>query len=343
MGLQEVAGGRGGAESGVDDGCRGLAVQGDAERVGDGAVDGGGDQRVDELQPGVGFFGGGRREDAGIAQPPGGVDGLLGAEGGDPGGEVLWDGGAEDGAGPGEADGGGAEAFQAGDEAAAALGGGEVAQLRGVRLDGGQALAADLGGEFDGLEGVAGGDGPRLLAEGVVGVGADGLADQGGDGGGGERGQGQRALSRPAGQRTEGVGVLGQFVGAVGDDEEQREVFGARREGGEPAEGLGVGPVGVVEDEGDGGALDDEVGEDPVESVAQALGVGRGALFGGAESEGRADDGVPAPEGGAQFLLGGAGELGLDELAGDVEGLTLLLLTAAGGEDGAVADVGATA
>lgn len=120
-------------------------------------------------------------------------------------------------------------------------------------------------------------------------------------------------------------------------------MFGARGEGGEPAEGLGVGPVGVVEDEGDGGALDDEVGEDPVESVTQALGVGRSALFGGAQTEGRADDGVPAPEGGAQFLLGGAGELGLDELAGDVEGLALLLFTAAGGEDGAVADVGATA
>lgn len=146
MGLQQVAGGRGGAESGVDDGCRGLAVQGDAECVGDGAVDGGGDERVDELQSGVGvgFLGGGRREDTGVAQPPGGVHGLLGAEGGDPGGEVLRDGGAQDGAGPGEADGGGAEAFEAGDEAAAALGGGEVAQLRGVRLDRGQALPRTL-------------------------------------------------------------------------------------------------------------------------------------------------------------------------------------------------------
>ncbi len=172
---------------------------------------------------------------------------------------------------------------------------------------------------------------------------ADGLADQGGDGGRGERGQGQRALSRPAGQRTEGVGVRGQFVGAVGDHEEQREVFGARGEGGEPAEGLGVGPVGVVEDEDDRGALDDEVGEHPVEPVAQTLGVGRDALFRGAESEGRADDGVPTSEGGAQLLLGGAGELGLDELAGDVEGLALLLFAAPGGEDGAVAGEGAAA
>ncbi len=172
---------------------------------------------------------------------------------------------------------------------------------------------------------------------------AEGLTDQGGDGGRGERREGQRALSRPARQRTEGIGVRGQFVGAVGDDEEQRKVFGARSVGGEPAEGLGVGPVRVVEDEGDGGALDDEMGEDPVESVAQALGVGRGALFGGAESEGGSDDGVPAAEGGAELLLGGAGQLGLDELAGDVEGLALLLFATAGGEDGAGAGVGAAA
>ncbi len=349
MGLQEVAGGGGGAESGVDDGSGGLAVQGDAQRVGDGAVDGGGDEGVDELQPGLrsvvrGSRGGsGGREDARVPQAGGGAGGLLGAEGGDACGDVLGDGGAEDGAGPGEADGGGAEAFEAGDEAAAALGGGEVGQLRGVLLDGSQSPAPDLGGEFDGFEGVAGGDGPGLVAEGVVGVFADGVADERGDGGRGERGEGQRALSRPARQRAEGIGVRGQFVGAVGDDEEQREVFGARGEGGEPAQGLGVGPVRVVEDEGDGGAFDDEVGEDPVEAVAQALGVGRGALFGGAESEGGADDGVPAPEGGAQLLFGGAGELGLDELAGDVEGLALLLFAAAGGEDGAGAGVGAAA
>ncbi|GAA3115104.1 hypothetical protein GCM10020254_72100 [Streptomyces goshikiensis] len=184
------------------------------------------------------------RQDAGVAQPRGGVDGLLGAEAGDAGGEVLRNGGAEDRAGPGEADGGGSEAVQPGDEAAAALCGDEVAQLRGAGRGGLQSLVPDLGGEFDGLEGVAGGDGPGLPAEGVVGVLAHGLADQGGDGGGGERREAERALSGPAGQRTEGLGVRGQFVGAVGDDEQQRKVFGARGEGGEPAEGFGGRPSG---------------------------------------------------------------------------------------------------
>ncbi len=171
----------------------------------------------------------------------------------------------------------------------------------------------------------------------------DRLADQGGHGGLGERCEGQRAVSRAAGQRTERLGVRGQFLGAVRDDEEQREVLGARGERGEPGEGFGVGPVGVVEDEGDGGALHGEVGEDPVEAVAQALGVGRGALFGGAQAERGADDGVPAAEGGVQFLLGVAGQLGLDELAGDVEGLALLLFAAAGGQQRAVAGEGAAA
>lgn len=346
MGLQQVPGGGGGPESRVDHGRGGLAVQGDAQGVGDRAVYGGGDEGVYELQPGGfvggGFLGGGR-QDAGVAQPPGGVDGLLGAESRDAGREFPGDVGAEDGAGPGEADGGGAEAVQAGDEAAAALGGGEVAQQRCAGFDGGEALVPDLRGELDGFEGVAGGDGPGLAAERLVGVVSDGFADQAGDGLGGERCEAQWAVSRAAGQRTEGLGVRGQFVGAVGDDEEEREVFGARGEGGEPGEGFGVGPVGVVQDEGDGGALHDEVGEDPVQSVAQALGVGRGALFGRAEAEGGADDGVPAAEGFAQFRVGGAGQLGLDELAGYVEGLALLLFAAAGREDGAGLGVGAAA
>ncbi|GAA3384783.1 hypothetical protein GCM10017750_60650 [Streptomyces racemochromogenes] len=85
------------------------------------------------------------------------------------------------------------------------------------------------------------------------------------------------------------------------------------------------------------------MGQDPVESVAQALGVGRGALGGGAQAEGGADDGVPAAERGAEFGLGSAGELGLDELAGDVEGLALFLFAAAGGEEGAGAGEGAAA
>lgn len=196
VGLQEVAGGGGRSESGVDGGRGGVAVQGDPQGVGDGPVEGGGDDRVDELQSRVWFFCGG--EDAGVAEPAGGVDGLLGAGGRDAGGEVARDGGAEDGAGPGEADGGGAEALQAGDEPAAVLGGGEVAQQRCVPLDGREGLLPYLRGEFDGLEGVSGGEGPDLAAKRVLRVVAEGLADQGGDGFGGERGQVQgRCPARP--------------------------------------------------------------------------------------------------------------------------------------------------
>ncbi|GHA93113.1 hypothetical protein GCM10010305_41070 [Streptomyces termitum] len=169
---------------------------------------------------------------------------------------------------------------------------------------------------------------------------ADPVADQAGDGVGGERGEAVRALSGPVAGELDGF--LGEFVGPVGDDEEHGEVLGARGEGVEPAEGLGVGPVGVVEDDHERGAADGEVVEDPVEAVAQALGVGRGA-GGGAQSEGGADDVVPGAEAFAEFGVGGVDELGLEELAGDVEGDALLLVAAAGGEDGAAAGRGAAA
>jgi hypothetical protein len=107
MGLHQVAGGGRGAESGVDDGPGGLAVQGDPYGVGDGPVDGGGDQRVDE------FEGARSREDAGVAQSVGGAGGLLAAEARDGRGESGRDLGAEHGARPGEPDGRGAEAFEA--------------------------------------------------------------------------------------------------------------------------------------------------------------------------------------------------------------------------------------
>lgn len=77
------------------------------------------------------------------------------------------------------------------------------------------------------------------------------------------------------------------------------------------------------------------MGEDPVEAVAQTLGVGGCAGLRDAEAQGGADDGVPTAQGGADFGVGRAGELGLDELAGDVEGDLLLLVAAACGQDGA--------
>ncbi|GAA3292703.1 hypothetical protein GCM10020295_12680 [Streptomyces cinereospinus] len=51
--LEQVPGGGRGAASGVGDDLRGDAVHGGAQGVGDGVVDGGGDQRVDELQVAV--------------------------------------------------------------------------------------------------------------------------------------------------------------------------------------------------------------------------------------------------------------------------------------------------
>ncbi|MFC7471892.1 hypothetical protein ACFQVA_36800 [Actinomadura keratinilytica] len=70
--LQQVAGGFGGAAAGAGDGPGGLSVQGGAGGRGDGLVDGGGDERVDELQ---GVVGAG--EDAGLAQQAGTVGGVL--------------------------------------------------------------------------------------------------------------------------------------------------------------------------------------------------------------------------------------------------------------------------
>lgn len=153
--------------------------------MGDGPVDGGGDERVDEFEGARGGECAG--EDTGVTQCVDGVGGLLVAESGDGGGEHRMGLGAEDRTGPGEADGRGAEPFEAGGEAAALDGGGEVAQLVGPGLGGGQAPVVDLGGEFDGLEGVPGGDGPALVAERVVGVRAERLPDQIGHGDDAER------------------------------------------------------------------------------------------------------------------------------------------------------------
>lgn len=225
-----------------------------------------------------------------------GVGGLLVAESGDGGGKHRMGFGAEDRAGPGVADGGGTEAFESDDEAAALDGGGEVAELVRPRLGGSQAPVVDLGGEFDGLERVPRCDGPALAAERVVGVLAERLPHQVGDGHGAERFEVEGASAGPAGQSPERLGVVGEFIGPVRDDHQQRKLLGAGRERGQPAQGFGVGPVCVVEDENHRGPLHREVGEHPVEAVAQALLVGRGAFGGRAQAEGGADDVVPTPQ-----------------------------------------------
>lgn len=164
---------------------------------------------------------------------------------------------------------------------------------------------------------------------------ADGLADEPADGGRAERFQADRAGAGAVGQPAERLGLGGEFVGAVGHDDEHREFLGAGREGGQPAQRLGVGPVGVVEYEHHRGPPDGDVGEHPVEAVREALRVGGRARAVGAQSQGGADDAVPAAEGGAEHLVAGSGELGLEQLAGDVEGDALFLVAAAGVQDGA--------
>lgn len=211
VGLHEVAGGGGGSEALVDDTPRGLAVQGHADAAGDGAVDGGGDERVDELQSARGGHRAG--EDAGAAQGVRRVGGLLGAEPGDGGGQGGRDLRTEDRAGPGEAHGRGAEPFEAGDETAALDGCGEVAQQMGPGLGRDQSAVADLRRQLDRLEGVARRDGPALVAEGVVGLGAEVLADETGDGGGAERFEVEGALAGTSGQPPERLGVVGSSSG----------------------------------------------------------------------------------------------------------------------------------
>lgn len=337
MRLQEVAGGSDRAPSVVDHAPGGLAVQGDAESGRDGPVDGGGDERVDELQ---GFAAG---EDAGAAQGVGGVGGLLVAESGDGGGELGMDLGAEDRAGPGEADGRGAEAFEAGDQAAALDGGREITQEVRRVLGGGDAAVVHLGGQLDRLEGVARGHGPAFPAERVVGARAERLPYETGDGDGTQRFQVEGASAGPAGQCPERLGVVGQFVGPVGDDDQQRKFLGAGCERGQPAQRFGVGPVGVVEHQHHRGAQDGEMGEHPVESVPQALRVGRRPVGRGAQAECGADDVEPTAQLGTEIGFARAGELRLQQLPGDVEGDPLFLLAAAGGQHGAASGGGTAA
>lgn len=312
-------------------------MQGDPEPGRDGPVHGGRDERVDELQ---GLHAG---EDARAAQCVGRVGGLLVAEPGDGGGQQRMDLGAEDRAGPGETDGRGAEALQAGDQSAALDGGREITQQVRGALGRGEPAVPYLGGQLDRLEGVARGDRPALPAERVVGARAERLPYEPGHGGCAERFQVEGASAGPAGQCPERFGVVGKFVGPVGDDDQDREFLGAGRERGQPAQGFGVGPVGVVQHQHHGGAQHGEMGEHPVESVAQALRVRRRSVGGGAQAECGTDDVVPTAQLRPEIDFCRAGELRLQKLPGHMEGDALLLVAAAGGQHGAAPGGGAAA
>lgn len=107
--FEQVPGGRGGAEPGPGDRPGGPAVHRGAGGRRDGPVDGARDERVDELK----WVEAG--DDTGLAQSCGAVGGFGRAHSGQGGGEVLGDVRAEDGGGPGEPVGVGAEPFEPGD------------------------------------------------------------------------------------------------------------------------------------------------------------------------------------------------------------------------------------
>ncbi|GHD65008.1 hypothetical protein GCM10010336_24270 [Streptomyces goshikiensis] len=94
----------------------------------------------------------------------------------------------------------------------------------------------------------------------------------------------------------------------------------------------------VVQHQDDGRAADRQMGDDPVQTVAHALRVGRGEALGSrGQPQRRGDDAVPGAEDVAAFILGHGGERGLDELAHHMERDLPLLLAATGEQHGAVA------
>ncbi|MFF6940332.1 hypothetical protein [Streptomyces lavendulae] len=238
----------------VDQGPGGHPVHADAHAGRDRAVDGGGDEGVEELHDLLALHAGQDGEDARVVQLVDGVGGLCVAERRDSPDDADRDRVAEDGGGPGQPDGGGAELFEALDQAAALDGGGQVAQLGDVVLVRFETAVAALHAQFDDFEGVAAGDRPAFPAEHVVGAVAQGLAHDAGHGARGERGQFVRAGPLAAHQGAQRGGVRRDLVGPAGHHDQHGQFLGPRREGGQPRQGFGVGPVRVVEDQDDGRA-----------------------------------------------------------------------------------------
>lgn len=137
-----------------------------------------------------------------------------------------------------------------------------------------QPAIGDPGGEFDGLERVPSGDRPGLAAEPLVGFLTQGVPDDAADRAGGERYEVEGARSMAFAKSAERRRVGGEFIGAVGHDEQQRELTDPRCEAGEPGQRLGVGPVGVVHHHHQRRLLDGEAGGDPVQAVPHALWIG---------------------------------------------------------------------
>jgi hypothetical protein len=245
--------------------------------------------------------------------------------------------GAEHGGAPGEPDGGGAEPLQPVDESAALHRGGELAQFGDVRRLRLEPSVGDLGGEFDGLEGVAAGDRPCLTAEAVVRVLTQGGPDEAAHRAGCEGDEVEGVRSVAFGEARERGSFEGEFVRPVRHDEQHRQVVDPGREAGEPGQGLGVRPVGVVEHDHQRRVLHGDAGGEPVQAVTYALRVGDAVARSRDQAHRGGDDVVPTAQQFVVFLLGGRRQERLDELAYDMERHALFLLPAAGVEHRAAA------
>lgn len=302
----------------------------------DRAVDGGSDQRVDELQRVE------AADDTGVAQPGRAVGGLRRAHSGEGGGQFLGDVGTEDRGGPGEPVGVRTQPLQTGDEPAAPCGRAEFAQFAGGFLHRRELAVLDLGDQLDRLVRITSGDGPHLAAERVVGVLAEARADQYGGGvrrEGPQGDPGHRALAAASFGLPVGdvVGVaFGQLLRAVGLHHQDGQFAEAGGERGEPGEGFAVRPVGVVHDEEQRPVAEPggEPADDEVQAVAHTLRIGlRAARLG--ETQGRGGGLVPVAEQGPGLVGREPVEGGLEQLPYDMERYGGDGLAAPGGPHGA--------
>ncbi len=229
--------------------------------------------------------------------------------------------------------------FQTGHEAAAPGRAVEGAQFGGLRLDRLQFAVLDLGEEFDGLVGVPAGDGPHLAAERGVGVVAEGGPGEAGGRVGAEHVQREERPARGGGRVQVTGAVPADVAGAAGDDDQDGglvEPFGER---GEPAQGLLVGPVGVVDEQDQGPLPAGEPAHGGHQAVAHTLRVGL-PLTGVGYAEGGPGDAVPVAEVLARLLGEHGHQGGLEQLAYDVEGDGPQGLAAARRPDGAAPGLG---
>ncbi len=133
--------------------------------------------------------------------------------------------------------------------------------------------------------------------------------------------------------------VPADVAGAAGDDDQDGglvEPFGER---GEPAQGLLVGPVGVVDEQDQGPLPAGEPAHGGHQAVAHALRVGL-PLTGVGYAEGGPGDAVPVAEVLARLLGEHGHQGGLEQLAYDVEGDGPQGLAAARRPDGAAPGLG---